>query len=166
VVESSNFSVSEIDTCSLKLKIILEFWKQEWKGLLFEMQWHSKGVLHATSRRSLLHCHPRSLPSNVLQQWPVPLLHNSYRYLLRWCVPMPLLHNNVFQQWYHGFHCCATMDLVMRVAYLLKTRQADMDEAHNKLFGHARAWRTPDNTTCYLPYKQTPRCTAHCYKAY
>jgi hypothetical protein len=35
---------------------------QDWKGIIFGVHWHSKGVLHATSRGSLLHCcDPRPL---------------------------------------------------------------------------------------------------------
>jgi hypothetical protein len=43
------------------------------------------------------------------------------------CGPSALLINNVFQQWGHGSHYCATMSMVMRVAYLVGNRDRQTD---------------------------------------
>jgi hypothetical protein len=119
--------------------------KLHWKSVLFAVRWHSKGIIHATSRRSLLR--------NSVKQWPVqqwharPFLHNG---VFQQCPRFPL-RNIVYQQSDLCPHCCSTT--THGHAGCLSPRKNATDRHGRTLkvfFVHARAWRTPKK--CYFSF--------------
>jgi hypothetical protein len=112
--------------------------QEDWKDVLFGIHWHSKGVLHATSRRSLFHqCDSRALlhlRTFVIWGHCRTLAHSCTNVTKGHCctsvmVGQGALMSNMFQQWPLFPLLCNTDPLVMQVAYpIRKMWQTYMDK--------------------------------------
>jgi hypothetical protein len=98
--------------CHSEMVITIHHSRFLWKRRL-EYNWHFKDVLHATSRRSLLHCHPRTSGNNV---------NNIFIYLaLMWSEAIAT-QKNAYQQWHrislllkNNLRHCDPMSLLRKV---------------------------------------------------
>jgi hypothetical protein len=123
--------------CAMEQAILNKVWKDILSGVL----WHSKGVLHATARRSLLHWYD---PTSLLRLWSNFIQgHAGWEYPRR---------NNDPPSAMHVEYPIGTMPHppVMQMSNLKKSDTDRHGRANKVFFANTAAWRSPTNIYIYI----------------